>query len=470
MKRTWLDIGVTVGAGLVAVAALATWLTASPTRKLEPRRPVGEDAWEPDRGRAVAKVTNPGTPFPGPGNPSADVGAWPQFRGPRRDGVARESVPLARQWSPGGLPVVWQLTVGEGHAGVAVHRGRVYLVDYDRDRQEDAIRCLSLADGAEIWRYTYSVRVKRNHGMSRTVPAVNDRFVVAIGPKCHVHCLDAATGRLVWKRDLVKEHGTTVPPWYAGQCALIDGDAAILAPSGDVLMMAIELAPGGPVKWTTPNPDGWRMTHASVMPMDRPGGRQYIYCGSGGVAGVDAATGKLLWKWTGWRIRVATVPSPVIVDDERIFFSGGYNAGSALVRLTGSGPETQVEELFRLKPRVFGSDQHTPILYEGHLYGVVPSGELVCLGLDGKRRWASGAQLRFGLGPYLVADGRLLALQDEECTLHAIRADPDAFRRLGHTKVLDGHDAWAPMALVDGRLILRDLTQLVCLDLREQKP
>ena len=148
VRRTWLDIAVTVGAGLVAVAALAAWLSATPARELEPRVPIGEDAWERDRVSAVAKATNFGTLIPGPGQPAAEGGSWPQFRGPNRDGIARDSVPLARRWSPGGLPVVWQLTVGEGHAGVAVHRGRVYLIDYDRERQEDAIRCLSLADGS----------------------------------------------------------------------------------------------------------------------------------------------------------------------------------------------------------------------------------------------------------------------------------------------------------------------------------
>ena len=95
---------------------------------------------------------------------------------------------------------------------------------------QDAIRCLSLDDGREIWRYNYPVEIKRNHGMSRTVPAVSGGYVVTLGPKCQVYCLNAATGALAWKKDLVRECGTTVPPWYAGQCPLIDGDRVILAP------------------------------------------------------------------------------------------------------------------------------------------------------------------------------------------------------------------------------------------------
>ena len=469
MRRDAVGILVTVLGVAAAATALGAWLTAGADRDLERRVSIGEDAWERTAETPAVTKARPSRLTTGPGTPSAVRGSWPQFRGPNRDGVVRDSVRLATGWSAQGLPVLWNLTVGEGHAGVAVHRGRVYLIDYDRQQQEDAVRCLSLDDGQEIWRYTYPVRIKRNHGMSRTVPAVTDRFVVAIGPKCHVHCLDAVTGRRLWKIDLVREYGTTVPPWYAGQCALIDGDAAILAPAGRVLMMAVELATGR-VRWQTPNPDAWAMTHCSIVATDRPGGREYIYCANRGVVGVDAATGKALWKWPGWRIKVAAIASPLVVDGKRIFFSGGYNAGSALARLHGQRETTTIEEVFRLKARVFGSTQQTPILYKGHIYGVIPNGQVVCLGLDGKPRWSSGPRYRFGLGPYTLADGRLLVLDDTGCVLHAIAARPDVFQPLDHARVLDGHDAWAPMALVAGRLILRDLTQLVCLDLRENRP
>ena len=81
--------------------------------------------------------------------------------------------------------------MGEGYAGAAILDGRVYVMDYDREHKQDALRCLSLADGREIWRYAYPDSVKRNHGMSRTVPAVTDKIVVALGPKCHVVCLNS---------------------------------------------------------------------------------------------------------------------------------------------------------------------------------------------------------------------------------------------------------------------------------------
>ena len=446
---------------------MAYWASGRGAVGLDLRVPDRDD--EPTPGSApFAAPRNTGKLMPGQASPSDLPGLWPQFRGPGRTAVAPPAEKLPARL-PEKLPVLWKIEVGEGHAGVAVRNGRVYIHDYDRERSEDAIRCLSLADGGEIWRYTYYVKVKRNHGMSRTIPAVTDDHVVALGPKCHLTCLDARTGERRWTVDLVKEHGTTVPPWYAGQCALIDGGAAIVAPGADPLLMAVELAEKK-IRWKTPNPGGWRMTHTSVTPMDYRGERQYVYASSRGVVGVRASDGRVRWEHPGWRNKIAAVASPVVVDSERLFFSGGYGAGCSMIRLKGELGNMEVEELWRLAPSAFGAAQHTPILYGGHLYGVMPpntanAGELACLDLDGKRLWTSGAALRFGLGPYIIVDGKLLVLADMSGDLHLFEATPEGCRHLAKWHVLDGHDAWAPMALAGGRLILRDLTQLVCLDL-----
>ena len=360
--------------------------------------------------------------------------------------------------------MLWRLDVGEGHAGPAIHNGRVYVVDYDRDRKEDAIRCLSLDDGSELWRYTYYVHTKRNPGMSRTVPAGNDDYLGALGPKCHVHCLDATTGELVWKMNLVEEYGTKVPPWYAGQCPLIEGDRVILAPGGDPLMMAVDLASGDTL-WRTPNPGGWGMPHSSVVAMDSQDRRQYVYCTTKGVGGVSADDGAILWTKPDWKIPLANVPSPVVVGEDRIFLSGGYEAGCAMIRLTGEGDRVQAEELWRLDHTVYGSDQQTPILFRDHIYAGIPGGQLACLDLKGNRVWASGVTNEFGLGPFLLADGLLFVLNDQAGTLHLVAASPGGYNELARAKVLDGHDAWAPMTIVAGRLILRDLTEMVCLEL-----
>ncbi|HNZ75937.1 MAG: PQQ-like beta-propeller repeat protein [Verrucomicrobia bacterium] len=397
------------------------------------------------------------------GQPANLPGAWPQFRGPQRDAISAEAVSLERSWAPGQPRELWAIDVGEGYAGPVILNGRVYLMDYDRDQQQDALRCLSLADGREIWRYSYPVRVKRNHGMSRTVPVVTDQLVVAIGPKCHVVALNSITGELLWGLDLTRQFGATVPPWYAGQCPLLDQGAVILAPGGDdALLLAVE-AQTGKVLWRTPNPHGWKMTHSSVMPMEFDGQRMYVYCASKGVVGVSAQDGSLLWETPDWKISIATVPSPLPLDGGRLFLTGGYNAGSLMLQLANDGGRLAPRTLFKLAPEVFGATQHTPIRYHDHLYGVRADGKFVCLTLDGKVAWASGSGQQFGLGSFILANGLILAMNDSGL-LRLIEALPQKYTLLAQAQVLKGRESWAPLALAGGRLIVRDLTRMVCLE------
>ena len=145
------------------------------------------------------------------------------------------------------------------------------------------------------------MKIKRDHGMSRTVPAVTDKYVVTLGPKGHVTCLDSKTGEFRWMLNLVKEYGTTIPQWYTAQCPLIDDGKAIIAPAGvlsdgtgGVLMMAVDCETGQ-IVWQTPNPDKWVMTHSSIVPMEF-GGQSLLH---------------LLWRtdrgrWRGRRLGAET--------------------------------------------------------------------------------------------------------------------------------------------------------------------
>jgi len=448
--------------GAVGVLALTFWLTGGGTLDFALREPGLDDRPDP-AALAAAQPPVVGVLTKGDATPGSATGSWPGFRGPNADGVCPMPGPLATTWPEEGPRQLWSIDLGEGFAGAAIHRGRVYVFDYDQAAAADAIRCLSFDDGREIWRFSYVLRVKRNHGMSRTVPAVTDRYVVGLGPKCHVTCLDAETGEERWMIDLVKEYGTTVPQWYAGQCPIIDGTRVILAPGGpDALMLAVELATGE-VAWKTPNPRGWAMTHVSITRVELAGVPTFVYCGSRGVAGVSPETGEILWDTTAWKIGIATVPTPVPVGDSRIFFCGGYNAGSLMMKVEQTEDGAFVPKvLFRLGPEIFGAAQQTPIFHKGHLYGVRPDGRLVCLSLDGKVRWTSGAGDTFGLGPYLVADDLLYAM-DDDGHLSVVRAAPDRFELLAKARVLPGPDAWGPMALASGRLIVRDLRKMVCL-------
>jgi outer membrane protein assembly factor BamB len=396
------------------------------------------------------------------GVPSAINASGPGFRGPDGSGVIETEAALVKQWPASGPKKLWEVKLGEGYAAPAVRNGRVYLIDYDMQKEADAIRCFSLDDGREIWRYSYPVKIKRNHGMSRTIPAVTDDVVITMGPRCHVTCLDAKTGQLKWRLDLVGQFGTKEPLWYAGQCPLVDDGKVILAPAGTkALMMAVDGATGE-IVWTCPNTPGWQMTHCSIVPITFAGRKMYVYPGSGGVAGVDAATGELVWQTNAWYLRV-NVPTPVDAGDGKIFLSAGDNKGSMMLQLEEQGGRIEAKPLFALEPTVFGSDQQTPIFYKGFIYGVRPDEQLVCMDLTGKIVWTGGTEHKFGLGPYIIVNGILYVMGDEG-VLSLIEANSERFNLLARVKVLEGHECWGPPAFAGGRLLVRDLTTLVCLD------
>jgi outer membrane protein assembly factor BamB len=265
--------------------------------------------------------------------------------------------------------------------------------------------------------------------------------------------------------NLVREFGTKIPLWYAGQCPIIEDGKVIIAPGGDALMIAVDCETGE-VVWKTPNPNKWQMTHSSIIPMEFMGRRMYIYCASGGVVGVSVEDGSILWETTEWKMRT-NIPSPVVVGDGLIFLSAGYNQGSMLLKLTKEGDAIKAEKVFRLKPEVFGADQQTPIFYKGYIYGVRPGGELICLGVDGRVVWTSTSAHKFGIGPYMVADGLMFVMNDSGL-LTLAEATPVGYVRLAEAKVLEGPDSWGPMAIVSGRLILRDLNRMICLKVGEQ--
>jgi outer membrane protein assembly factor BamB len=409
------------------------------------------------------------------GVPSAIRATWPRFRGTSLDNTSHETVRV-------GIPeawkqfVLWSVQLGEGHAGAAVANGRVYILDYDERRLADALRCFSLDDGREIWRRWYSVRLKRNHGISRTVPAVSGSYVVTIGPNCHVMCCNALTGDLAWSIDLAGRYGAEVPLWYTGQCPLIDGSEAVIAVGGSALLIGVDLA-SGKVLWETPNPRKLKMSHSSVMVMDLAGARMYVYAALGGIIGVAAEAGKrgqLLWESRDFDATVIA-PSPVNVGGNRVFQTAGYGAGSIMLKVSKSGDSFNSEVLYKHRPADgFACEHQTPVLFKGMLIGILPKdagarrGELACWDPAGRWVWSSGQANRFGLGPYLLADGKLIIL-NEDGNLTVAEASVEGYKPLGSVRILDGPDAWAPLALVEGRLIARDSRRMVCVDLMQKE-
>jgi outer membrane protein assembly factor BamB len=476
--RELLPILATVVAG-VAISALilAWWRNSTDAPIISRRLPSPGEMPRIDAASAQAKERiQIGEHFASfPGIPADFAGAWPCFRGPHHDNIAPAQEKLAASWPAAGPPVLWTMDLGEGYAGPAILDGRAYLLDYDAKENADSLRCFSMKDGREIWRRWYKVHIKRNHGISRTVPAVSDNFVVTIGPRCHVMCVDAKSGAFRWGLDLEKDWGTTVPMWYTGQCPLMMDNQAIIAVGGKVLLMGVDCATGK-ILWQTPNPDNWQMSHASVTPMEFQGKKMYVYAAIGGILGVSAEKGeegKVLWKTDAWKYQVVA-PSPVPLEDGRFLVTAGYGAGSAMFKLKQESGSFVVKQEYRLEKTSFACEQHTPIYYQGYLYSILPAdaGEFrkqaVCMDPTGKIMWRSGASDRFGLGPFMIADNKLLLLEDNG-TLTLCEASPNGYVKLAQAKVLEGKEAWAPMALAGGRLLVRDYNQMKCLDLREQK-
>lgn len=399
-------------------------------------------------------------------------GAWPQFRGADRSNVSRTSPPLLDQWPIGGPPIRWRVNLGEGYAGPAIKYGRVYLLDYLEDEKADCLRCFSLADGRELWRRWYRVKVAWSHGYSRTVPSVADKSVVTIGPKCQVLCADAITGAYKWSIDLVAQYGTEVPLWYTGQCPLIDQGRALLAPAGtNTLLLAVDLSTGQ-VIWELPNPSGWKMSHACIMPMTIAGTPMYVYFALGGAVGVSTE-GKLLWTTTAWAPNIVA-PSPVYLGDGRILITSGHGAGSMLLQVVKKG------DIFSVLPplktwtcREFASEQHTPVVYNDTVLTILPKDggpwrqRLLGMDFSGRIKWTSDAANRFGLGPFMIADDKIFILEDNG-RLTMARANMERYEELAAVDLLDGKEAWAPMAMADGLLLLRDWKTMICLDLRKE--
>ncbi len=396
----------------------------------------------------------------------ASADDWPQFRGPYRDNISRETG-LLRKWPEGGPKVLWTIEACQGYSSPAIVGGRVYFNDYDEKTNTWLVRCLGLADGKEQWRFEEKRRIRPNHGITRTVPAVDARYVFSLDPKCVFHCLDAATGKELWRKKLAGKasvYNSKIPPWYNGQCPLIEQDRVVFAPGGDALMVALDKATGDEI-WRTPNTEKRLLSHATVMPAVLGGVKQYLWCTLKGPMGVRAEDGKVLWAHAR-KFNIAVAPSPLPIGDDRVFMTSGYEAGSIMLRIRKDGDTFSPEVIFDWKDAEWNSEIHTPILFEGHMFAVgrKKRGLLTCLDLDGKTAWTSQGNAAFGMGSYMLADGLLFILEGKTGMLRLLDANTSEYRELDHAQVLHGHDVWGPIALSNGKMVLRDMTKMVCIE------
>lgn len=399
---------------------------------------------------------------------------WPRFRGSNYDNISKTGRSLISKFKSREPRIIWSVDLGEGHAGAAIYNGQVYIFDYDEEQKADMLRCFSLKSGKELWRRWYNIHVKRNHGMSRTVPAVTKNFIVTIGPRCHVMCVERETGNYLWGIDVEKEYQSEVPLWYTGQCPLIVNDTAVIATGGKALLIGIDCATGKKV-WETRNPGKWKMSHSSVIPFTFKEKKMYVYSAVGGICGIAANgtdMGQVSWKSSAWDHSVVA-PSPLCLPNGKIFLTAGYGAGSMVLQLEETRGEFSIEVLQEYKPsKGFACEQQTAVFADGYVFGILPKdagslrNQFVCVHPDDftKIVWSSGKSNRFGLGPYLLADNKFYLLNDD-ATLFIIGKNTKKYVQLDSLKLFEGHDAWAPLALADGYLILRDSKKMVCINI-----
>jgi outer membrane protein assembly factor BamB len=213
------------------------------------------------------------------------------------------------------------------------------------------------------------------------------------------------------------------------------------------------------------------MSHSSLMPATIGGVKQYLYLTLNKVVGVAAADGQLLWS-IPFATKMAAVPSAVSIGDGRVFITSGYEAGSMMFQVDKGASGFTARKLYDLTAAQFNSEVHTPILYKNHLFAVSSKtrGRFSCVGLDGKVVWqspvASGdpaATRTFGLGGFMLVDGMFFVLDGDSGMLRLIEASTTGYKELASVQVLSGEEVWGPIALSNGRMVIRDRSQMVCL-------
>ncbi len=386
---------------------------------------------------------------------------WPQYLGPTRNAVSTETG-IMRTWPASGPEVLWTVPLAEGFGAAVVSEGKVYVLDRNGD-EGDILRALDLVTGKEQWTFSYDAPGKLERGNSRSLPTVDGKYIYTCGPFGHFHCIDKQTRKAVWAKNIWTDYsGEEFPRWGIAQNPLVYGGLVILAAQTPKAGVVAFDKLTGAEKWVSPAMPG-RPGYVSPKIVTIGGDDHVVMISTGGVLGLEPATGRELWSYDGWQCRIP-VPNVTEIGDGRIFITGGYRAGSAMIRVEKKADSFAVSELF--KTDEFGTHVHPAILHEGYLYGHCSTNEtrdgLMCLSLDGKVMWKSGRDPLFDKGGFILVDGVFLSVDGNKGWLYLIEPSPEGYKELAKAKLLDTNTCWAPLALSDGKLLIRDLQQMKC--------
>ena len=386
---------------------------------------------------------------------------WPQWRGPHRDGSSTETG-LLKQWPADGPKLLWKASgLGAGFATVAVVGDRIFTAG---DLGESSfVIALNRADGSLLWKAALGKPGGGPPG-PRGSPTVSGDLVYELGQQGDLVCLEAATGKELWRKQLRNDFGGKCGGWQYSESVLVDGDRVICTPGGDKgTLLALDKKTGA-LLWRTTD---WKDSAEYSSPIvETIGGvRQYLQLTGQSVAGVAVESGKVLWR-AQRPGRTATVPTP-IYHDNQVYVASGYGVGCNLFKITAKDGEFSTAEGYANKNMV---NHHGGVILLGdHLYGFSDGKGWVCQDFKtGQVAWSNNG---VGKGAIAYADGHFYCRSEGgKGTVALIEATPEAYKETGRFDQPDRSksQSWPHPVVIGGRLYLRDQGLLLCYDVRAQ--
>lgn len=405
----------------------------------------------------------------GSAEPPPGSGNWPQWRGPDRTNVSKETGLLA-QWPVDGPPLTWKAVgLGAGIATVSVAGGHVYTTGY-RDNGEFAY-ALDEKSGRLLWAVQVGPAVNEIPTMrwlGQRAPTVDDDRVYVVTVGGELICLRTVDGNELWRKNYLKEFGARRPAWGCCDHPLVDGDRLICTPGGATAKLVALDKKTGAVIWKSVFPGADTSAYSPLVVAEAAGLRQYVAFLSRGLVGVAARDGKFLWRYDTIANGTGNSHTPLVSGD-LIFCANGYGTGGALLKLVPADDGVLVEERY-IQRLAFNSiqDSSIPLLIDKHVYSYRNGAVLTCIDLaTGQVVWDQKPALGRGIASMTCAGGRLY-LRYGNGRMVLIEATPKGPTEKGRFDIPDHQDAVGSTAPVvtGGQLYLREGNTLLCYDVR----
>ena len=379
---------------------------------------------------------------------------WPQWRGPNRDGISKETG-INKNWSTSTPKLLWRAPLGAGYSAIAVSQGRLYTMAAKGD--SEVVACMDAATGKEIWNTRTDANYESGQGDGpRSTPTVDGNWVYAIGARGKLYALNAKDGKKVWFHDLQAEYGSEIPGWGTSTSPLVEGDLLLVdigGKSGHSIGAFNKRS--GELVWKTHTD---KQGYSSPIAINANGARQILFFTGTSLVSVSP-TGNVNWKYP-WRTSYyANIATPVFIAPDKVFISTAYDTGAAVLKLTGGKEKLSFQELW--KNKVSQNHFNSSVLLNNHLYGF-DQGILQCVEVNsGTEKWK---QSGFGKGSLILVDGHLIVL-GEKGQLALVEATPAGYKEKGRLQPFNGK-TWTSPAFADGKLYLRDTKEVLCLNLK----